>query len=178
MLFVDVRGSTALAETRTPVEFKRLIDRFYQTVTGVMVESNALIEKLIGDEVTGLYAPGIAGPDHAGAAIAAARRILRATGHEDPAGPWVPVGAGIHTGVAYVGAVGGGDGQMVDISALGDDVNVAARLASQAGPGEIVVSQAAVESAKLDTTGLEMRRLQLKGRAEAVEVWVIQAAPA
>jgi adenylate cyclase len=171
MLFVDVRGSTGLAESRSPAEFRGLIDRFYRAATGVMIDSGALIEKLIGDEVTALYVPGLAGPDHPRRAVESAQKILRATGHADPGGPWAPVGAGVHTGTAYVGAVGSQDG-LLDIVALGDDVNVAARLAAQAGPGEVVVSQAAAQAASLDTAGLEMRHLQLKGRAEPVDVWV------
>jgi adenylate cyclase len=177
MLFADVRGSTTLAEGMAPVEFSHLIDRFYRAVTDILIESNAWIEKLIGDEVTGLFIPGFAGPQHARLAVEAAQAILQATGHGRPEGPWIPVGVGVHTGTAYVGAVGK-EGGMTDITALGDAVNTAARLASNAGPGEILVSEQAWNAASLGSgaEGAEARQLQLKGRSEPVEVRVLRAA--
>jgi adenylate cyclase len=173
MLFADVRGSTALAERIGTVEFRQMINRFYRATTDVLITSNALIDKLIGDEVVGLYVPGFAGPDHARVAVEAAQELLRATGHADPAGPWIPVGAGVHTGTAYVGSVGSVE-QVSDITALGDSVNTAARLASQAAPGEILVSEAAITAAGLEVDGLEERQLELKGKSEPVDVRVIR----
>jgi adenylate cyclase len=171
LLFVDVRGSTTIAENKSPLEFSRLIERFYKATSRVLYQKNALIEKLIGDEVTGFFVPGIAGPEHARAAIEAGEEILRVTGHGDPHGPWVPVGVGVHTGLAYVGAVGGTD-SAPDISVLGDTVNTAARIASQAGVGELLVSAACGQAAHIQTAGLETRHLSLKGRSEPIDVWV------
>ena len=176
MLFADVRGSTTLAEQMSTTDFSRLISRFYQVATDVMVNSNALVDKLIGDEVTGLYVPGFAGKNHARVAIEAAKLLLTVTGHSDPEGPWVPVGAGVQTGEAFVGAVGSKQG-LTDITALGDAPNTAARLASTAAPGEIVVSEDAAVAAELDTTHLESRSLELKGKAEPVSVNVIPISP-
>jgi adenylate cyclase len=173
LLFADIRGSTTIAEKMSTTEFSRLIDRFYRVATDVMIRSDALIDKLIGDEVTGLYVPGYAGPEHARRAIEAAQEILHATGHGDPAGPWIPVGAGVHTGIAYVGAVGSPQG-VVDITALGDAPNTAARLASQADIGELLVSEAAMSAAGLDGEPYEQRSLALKGRAEPVAVRVLR----
>jgi adenylate cyclase len=171
LIFADVRGSTTIAENQSPIEFSRLIDRFYQATSRVLYQKNALLEKLIGDEVTGFFVPGIAGPDHARLAIEAGEEILRVTGHADPRGPWVPVGVGVHTGLAFVGAVGGPD-SAPDISVLGDTVNAAARIASQAGAGELLFSSAAATAARLNRDGLETRHLSLKGRTEPMDVWV------
>ena len=175
LLFADVRGSTTIAEKLSPAEFSRLIDRFYTAASQVLFWKYGLLEKLIGDEVAGFFVPGIAGPQHARVAIEAGQEILRATGHTDPAGPWVPVGVGVHTGVAYVGAVGAGGG-VPDITVLGDAVNTAARIASQAGAGELLFSEAARDAAGLPNAGLETRHLSLKGRSEPIDVWVKQAA--
>jgi adenylate cyclase len=166
-----------LAEGKSPLEFSRLIDRFYQTTTDILVESNAWIEKLIGDEVTGLFIPGFAGPQHARLAVEAAQAILLATGHGGADAPWIPVGVGVHTGMAYVGAVGK-EGGMTEVTALGDAVNTAARLAANAGRGEILVSERTWNAAGLGSgeNDAEMRRLQLKGRSEPVEVHVLRAA--
>lgn len=176
MLFADVRGSTTLAEGSSSAEFAQLIDRFYQVTTDVLIQSDALIEKLIGDEVTALYVPGYVGPEYTHRAIRAAQELLRATGHEDQAGPWVPVGAGIHQGTAFVGAVGSKEG-MIEITALGDAVNITARLASQAGTGEILVSEEACLAAGVDCENYERRRLTLKGRSEPVDVRVMRIEP-
>lgn len=176
MLFADVRGSTTLAENRSPVEFSSFINRFYTAATDVLLASDAIIDRLIGDEVVGIFVPGIAGSRHASRAVEAARDILRVTGHEDGSGPWIPVGAGVHTGASYVGTVGSKEGAL-DLTALGDVPNVAARLASQAAVGEVIVSEAVCAAAKLDTTQFETRPLALKGRAEPVEAGVLRVSP-
>lgn len=173
MLFADVRGSTALAESMSALEFSRLINRFYSVATDVLVDNDAMVDRLIGDEVVGLFIPGLAGQDHPSKAILAAQNLLRRTGHNDRDGPWLPVGVGVHTGLAYVGIVGGGDNSPQDFTALGDNVNITARLASQAGPGEILISEAAYEAADLELGNLESRQLAVKGKNEPIEVRVM-----
>lgn len=172
LLFADVRGSTGLAERSGAQEFSRLMARFYGTAAEVVDRWDGLVDKFVGDEVVALFVPAFAGDDHAAKAVAAARDLLRAT-HTDGAEPWIPVGAGVHTGVAYVGRVGEGDA--CDFTALGDPVNITARLASSAGAGEILVSTATAEAAGLDTTDLEGRTLELRGRDESVSAWVTGA---
>jgi adenylate cyclase len=97
---------------------------------------------------------------------------MHETGHHNPDGPWIPVGIGIHSGLAYVGAVIS-DQKSTDIAVLGDTPNIGARLAAQAGPGEIHISQAAATAAGLDSSGIEIRRQSLKGRIEPIDVWVL-----
>jgi adenylate cyclase len=65
-----------------------------------------------------------------------------------------------------------GEGDAIDFTAVGDTVNTAARLMSAAGAGEIVISAATASAAELDTTGLEQRTLDVKGRQQPVEAWV------
>lgn len=176
LLFADIRGSTTLAEGISASEYARLLNRFYAVATNVMVATDALIDKFVGDEVIGLYVPGFAGREHARLALQAARDLLHATGHGDSSGPWIPVGAGVHTGRAFVGKVGS-EG-VTDITALGDAVNIAARLASQAKAGEILVSESTYHAAGLTSGDLERRNLYLKGRSEPVDVRVLKVAPA
>ena len=167
-LFADVRGSTTLAEHTGAEEFSQLMARFYGTAAHAIDQRNGIVDKFVGDQVVALFIPGFAGADHAADAIAAARELLTNTGHDDGE-PWIPVGAGVHTGVAYVGSVGEGDA--LDFTALGDSVNTAARLASSAEVGEILVSGTAMAASQLSTAGLETRTLKLRGRAETVEAW-------
>ena len=173
LLFADVRGSTTLAEDIGVSAFHHLINRFYTASTQVLVQSHALIEKMIGDEVAGMYVPGIAGPDHAQIAVDAARALLEATGHSDPGGPWIRVGVGVHSGTGYVGAVGSNRG-VSDITVLGDVANTTARLASQAGAGEILVSDETSRLAGVNPDQHETRELQLKGRSQPLTVSVIR----
>jgi adenylate cyclase len=174
MLFADVRGSTTLAEQMSALEFSQLMNRFYTVATDVLVKTDAMVDRLIGDEVIGLYIPGMAGPEHPRRAIQAAQSLLQLTGHRDRKGPWLPVGVGVHTGLAFVGVVGGTEGNPTDFTALGDNVNITARLASQAGPGEILISDAAYAAAGLDLGDLERRQLELRGKSETTGVRVLR----
>jgi adenylate cyclase len=172
VLFADVRGSTTMAERMSPTDFSRLIDRFYKAATREIFASSGMVEKIIGDEVTGFFVPGFAGEDHALVAVETARAILKATGHRDLSGPWIPVGIGVHTGVAFVGAVSTENGA-ADITILGDAVNTAARLTSQAKAGEVIASDETIRSAGLSTAGMEARHLQLRGKRAAIDAWAL-----
>jgi adenylate cyclase len=174
MLFADVRGSTTLAEQMSPLEFSRLMNRFYVVATDVLVDTDAMVDRLIGDEVIGLYIPGLAGHEHARRAIEAAQGLLKGTGHNQRNGPWLPIGVGVHTGLAFVGVVGGVGDNPTDFTALGDNVNITARLAAQAGPGEILVSDAAYSAANLNLEDLDHRLMELKGKSEPVGVHVLR----
>jgi adenylate cyclase len=172
LLFADVRGSTTLAETMNPTQYSQLINRFYKAATKVMVNSDALIDKIIGDQVAGMYVPGFAGQEHARRAIDAAQNILHLTGHQDKDGPWIELGVGVHTGTAFVGSLGSEQGT-TDITVLGDAANIAARLSTEAGVGEVLISEPAFSAAEIQLGDLEKRTLNLKGRSEPMVVWVL-----
>jgi adenylate cyclase len=176
LLFADVRESTPLAEKVGTTKFKELIKRFYKATSNILVENNAMVNRLMGDQVSALFVPRFAGKDHAKVAIHAARELLYATGHEDPDGPWLPVGVGLHTGPAYVGVVGSKDG-VNEIAVLGSAVNLAARLSSQALTGEVLISDTTVKSAGLDTSGMISKVLNLKGISNPVEVTILSSDP-
>jgi adenylate cyclase len=167
MLFIDIRGSTALSEKMTPTEFSQVISRFFMAATKVIIEEDGLVEKLAGDEVAAFWGAGFAGPDYVGRTIQVAQKLLRVMEREK-----IPVGIGVHAGVAYFGAIGTAEG-LTDISAKGEEVNMAARFASKAAPGEIIVSEQALQKAGMDGSTLESRRLELKGISEPVTVRVM-----
>lgn len=173
LLFADVRGSTGLAEQMAPREFNRLMGRFYDTGVKVLVEHDAFVDKFVGDEIIGIFVPSMAGATHARRGVDAAIDLLRAVGHGAAGGPWLPVGIGVSTGMAYVGSIG--DESDTEMTAMGDMVNVTARLASVAGAGEVLVTAAAAQAAGLAET-LERRSLQLKGRIEPADVVVLRGA--
>jgi adenylate cyclase len=167
LLFADIRGSTTIAEGLPSGEFRAILDRFYTVSTQVVFDHDGGVDKFVGDEVVAFFFPMIAGERHAARGVDAARALLLATGHADPGGPWVPVGAGVHTGMAWMGAVG--EGSQTQLTAVGDAVNTTARLASVAGAGEILVTVDAARAAGLEPD-LPRRSLELKGKQEVTEV--------
>jgi adenylate cyclase len=125
------------------------------------------VDKFVGDEIVAFFFPLMSGPNHAKAAVNTALDMLRATGHDDPEGPWVPVGVGVSSGMAWVGAVG--DEKRTDLTALGDNVNIAARLGALARAGEALITVEAAEAAGLDAS-LQRRSLDLKGKSMPTDV--------
>jgi len=168
MLFADVRGSTALSERMSPMDFSQLINRFFIEATRIIVNEDGLVEKLAGDAVAAFWGAGFAGPDYVRRTVNVARKMSSVMKQSD-----IPVGIGIHAGVAFFGAMGAANG-LINISAIGDEVNLAARLASKAAAGEIIVSEKALNEAGMDGSGLESRSLELKGISEPVRVRVMR----
>lgn len=175
MLFVDVRGSTSLAEKMSASNYSRLMNRFYKAATDVLIRTDAFIDQFVGDEAIGLYFPLFTGPNHARAAVLGAQELLRAMGYGGRQGPWIPVGVGVHTGIVFFGTISGSEGSVTDLAALGDNVNTTARIASKAGSGEALISEAAYSAAGVDLGALEQRQLELKGKSESISVRVYQA---
>lgn len=172
LLFADIRGSTTIGERLSPTAFSGLLHAFYRLAAKAITENEGVVDKFVGDEAIGLFIPGFAGRDHAARAIAAGRDLLAAVGRADasPSGP-IPVGAGVHTGIAYVGSVGA-SGEISDFTALGDVVNSTARLASLAGAGELLISTDAGAAAAIVTEGLERRTVEVRGREMSMDVVV------
>ncbi len=169
MLFADVRGSTAFSEQMSPIEFQKLINRFFVGSTRIIGEEYGLVEKLAGDAVAAFWGAGFAGKDYVTRTIRAAQHVSQLMQQQN-----IPVGIGVHVGVAYFGAMGSPNG-LVDISAIGEEVNTAARLASKAAAGEIILSEAALEQAHMDVSKLETRKLELKGISEPISVRVMRS---
>jgi adenylate cyclase len=174
MLFADIRGSTSMAERMSPGEFNALLNRYFAAATEAIFNHDGFVDKFVGDELVALFFTLLAGENYVARAVAAGEEILRATGHADPDGPWVPVGVGVHSGPVWFGVVG--EGTHTEMTAVGDPVNVAARVASAAGPGELLVTAEAAAASDLDP-GLERRSLELKGKALATEVVSVRVVP-
>jgi adenylate cyclase len=172
LLFADVRGSTALAEQVSPTELHRSINAFYAAVTHVLVETDGFMIDVVGDEVVGVYPPGMSGERHAALAIEAARRLVALEPSETGG---LTFGVGVHTGVVHIGTTMGADEGIADVRAIGDNVNVAARLCSSAAPGEALITEAAWEAAGESPVGLEEREVVLKGRKQTLCVSVLRS---
>jgi adenylate cyclase len=173
LLFSDIRGSTAMGEHMRPADFHKFLDRFYRLASDSIVAHDGIVDKIVGDEVIGLFFGGISGPDHAAVAVAAAIDLgERAAQASRTPALSIPAGTAVHTGVAFVGATGLGT-TVDDFTALGDAVNITARLASAAVAGEVIVSVAAADAAGMATGHLKRRSVGIRGRTEPIEVIVL-----
>jgi adenylate cyclase len=175
LLFTDIRGSTAIGERMRPADFHRFLDRFYRWASDSIVAHDGIVDKVVGDEVVGLFFGGISGPHHAAVAVAAAVDLAeRAAQPSTTPSASIPVGTAVHTGVAFVGATGLGT-TVDDFTALGDAVNITARLASAARAGEVIVSVAAAEAAGMAIDQFERRTVEIRGRTEPIKVIILPA---
>jgi adenylate cyclase len=171
ILFADIRGSSRIAADDGPVKFAQKLNRFYAEVTEILVRHDAIIDKMIGDEVMALFVPGIAGADFRTKAVAAALDLTHRFGLVHPHETGIAVGAAVHCGPAYVGNVG--SDYAVDLTALGETVNLAAHLQAAAGPGELLLTSSARDASKGRFPKSVERSVMLKGRTEPLSVFAI-----
>jgi adenylate cyclase len=169
ILFADVRGSTALGRRGAATDFASLLNRFYITATRTLLRHDAVIDKLIGDEVMAFFVRGISGPDYRSRAVEAGIDLLHAVGYGSDDGPWLELGVAVNAGVAFVGNVGE---SVVDFTALGDPVNVSARMQRHAAGGELLVASGVADDLM---TGAPRRQLDLRGCGQPVDAFVLTA---
>jgi adenylate cyclase len=172
VLFADVRRSTALGEQLAPAAFAALLNRFYHAATETLIRYDAIIDKLIGDEVMALFIPGFCGPQYRRRAAEACVALLKAMGYGQSAEPWLPLGAAVNSGIAYVGNVGG-EGT-VDFTAPGDVVNTASRMQSAAMVGEVVLSESVYAEVADEFPDVQSRTMNLRGKEALVSVRVLK----
>ena len=164
VVFADVRSSTALGAHSTPTEFAGRLNQFYSIATNVLVRHDAIIDKLIGDEVMALFLQGLAGPDYRRKAATAALDLAAQITD-------LPIGVAVNAGIAFVGNVG--SGTVLDFTALGDAVNVGARLQSHASPGQVVLAGDLYRLVEDEHPGAEWDTITVRGRDVPVEVAVL-----
>lgn len=142
VLFADLRGFTARFDGADPQEASLLLRRFYRCAEDVLFP-DAVIDKLMGDEVMAIYLPELKPKmDHADVPalmLEHARDLLRSVGYGSADGPFAEMGIGLDVGEAFVGNIG--QRTLFDFTAVGDVVNTASRLQEQAAGGEIVLSE-------------------------------------
>jgi adenylate cyclase len=172
LLFADIRGFTAWSEKHTPDAVAAELSRFYAVASRVLSRDDAFVE-FVGDQVMAVYLPSFPSlrermPE---VMVAAARRLIAEL--KDPKYEIaLPIGVGLHMGVASVGNVG--KGQIKDFTAVGDVVNTAARLQCCAKANQIILSKAIHERAAMSCAGAELASFSVKGKAELLEAYVLQ----
>ncbi|HET7540352.1 MAG TPA: adenylate/guanylate cyclase domain-containing protein [Polyangiaceae bacterium] len=189
MVFTDVRGSTALAESLGLEEYVRRINAFYRRTTSVFVETDGFMMDVVGDEVFALYPSGFSGVSEADSGVSeadlptvrtatAAKKALGAVQRlvdlsKNSAENELTFGVAVHTAPVYIGTIRGAEEGISDVRVWGIEVNKAARMCAQSGPGEALLSAELCEAAGFDAAELPTRVLELKGISQPVRarVW-------
>lgn len=180
VLFADLRGFTSHSEVLTPAEVGAELRRFYGHAEKTFFPE-ALIDKLIGDEVMALYIPVLLSDAHlhdvqptdelnhttAAVMVGHARELLERIGYGSKQGPEFEVGIGLDFGEAFVGNIGG-NAAVHDFTAVGDVVNTAARLQGHAKGGEVILSDRVAQL--LDEPVGAPERITVKGKRAKVEI--------
>jgi len=170
LLFADVRGFTTMAEKMKPREAVEVLNEFFARMTNVIFEHEGTLDKYLGDGLMALFGAPFALQNDAEAAVRAAVNMQKSLDELNKISGKQPlsIGIGVHTGEAVVGFLG--TERRMDYTAIGDTVNVAARLTSQAGPGQIVISTATYAHICREISCCPLSPMKLKGRDEPIEV--------
>jgi adenylate cyclase len=178
VLFCDIRSFTALADHRLPYDVVFLLNRYFSIVGKAVEQSGGRLDKFIGDGAMALFGLETSTADACRQALSASAAILgelerlsRELAGEIPAP--LKVAIGIHAGPAIVGAMGYGG--VMNVTAIGDTVNVASRLETAAKEfnAAIVVSDSVVELSGLDLSQYEIREIAIRGSRRPVHVRVV-----
>jgi len=172
VLFADVVAFTPLSDRLPPEQVVSLLNELFTLLTGAVFRHEGTVDKFIGDCVMAIWGAPTAQPDHAARALAAARDMMRFlesanAAWKESVGVEIQLAIGVHTGEAVVGNVG--SETRMEYTAIGDVVNVAARLETIARPQQILVTRATAEAA-----GRELPRVgerEVPGRAQKVELF-------
>jgi adenylate cyclase len=178
VLFCDIRGFTPVAERLNPEEVVLLLNEFYNLMIETTFKNDGTLDKFLGDGVMCIFGAPIARPDHAMQAVrtamdmqagiaALSERFVR-----EGRAP-IAVGIGVSAGEVVAGTVGSED--RMEYTAIGDSVNLAARLESIAKPGQVLISQRTLDMIDDRIEVKAMGAIRVKGKEEEVEVYEVTA---
>jgi adenylate cyclase len=177
ILFADVRGYTNLTETSEADQVTCMLGEFYEHCSSAIWERDGIVNKLIGDAVFAIFNFPIRRPDHVEQAVLSGidlqRRCqsltsMRRGGHALPVG----VGIGVHTGNVAIGEIGQ---RLKDFTAIGDVVNLAARLQGESRPGDVLVTEPVYAAVKRRFPSAERETYSLKGISQSVVAYRVRA---
>ncbi len=175
VLFADIRGFTTISENLSPPEVVEILNQYLDSMEEEVFRQGGTLDKYTGDGMMVLFGAPLEQPDHAGRAVRAALGMQRAAAEVSRQRgdvKWKMVyGIGITTGPAVVGHIG--SKRRLDYTAIGDTVNLAARLEGQAPPGTILINQATYEAVKDIAVVEELEPVMVKGKAKPVVVYKV-----
>lgn len=186
VMFADIRGFTTMSENMEPGRVVEILNEYFTRVTDVIFDNGGTLDKYIGDAVMAVFGAPIPKGNDAAAAVNSAmqiQRLLIELNRDAAAREWpeLRVGIGINTGNAIAGNIG--SPRRLDYTVVGDAVNTAQRLMTNAAGGQILISESTARKLGKSGKTIDLERLpelKVKGRSEAVPVfrvnWVEQSA--
>lgn len=177
VLFADVRGFTRISEHAPPERVVQILNLYFSAMTDIIFAHGGTLDKYIGDGLMALFGAPTATPQDASNAVAAAvamQRGVEALNRELLAAglPEISTGIGLHTGEATVGYIG--SERRSEYTAIGDTVNLAARLESRAEGGQILSSHAVIEAAADNHFTLrQLPAISVKNRVQPVSIYEV-----
>ncbi len=177
VLFADIRGFTAFSEEQNPERVVGLLNRYFSAMSEIIFENGGTLDKYIGDGLMALFGAPSASANDADnavkAAIAMQKRVVTLNKELKSEGyPEIATGIGLHTGIATIGYIG--SERRSEYTAIGDTVNLASRLESNAKGGQILISEA---TGKACTETFQIRKcepLNVKNRLEPVSLFEVK----
>lgn len=178
VLFVDIRGFTSMSEILEPSQVVEILNQYLTLTTNCIMNNHGTLDKFVGDCTMALWNTPLPQENYCLLACQAAMEMVNSAKslsdkllHEY--GHTVSFGIGIHTGPAVVGNIGAP--MRMDYTAIGDTVNIAARLESNAPGGKIYISRAVADALEGQIKATSIDRITLKGKKEPFEVLTLDA---
>ncbi len=177
VLFVDIRGFTTMSEKLEPEQVVGILNEYLDLCAEAIFKYDGTLDKYIGDAAMGLFGAPLEIEDHAYSAVQTALHMQ--SGAEklsknlmEKYGRTVSFGVGINTGDAIVGNIGAS--HRLDYTAIGDAVNTAARLESNAKPGQILISESTYRLVENRVAAAPLGALSVKGKQQSVNVYEVK----
>ena len=174
VLFCDIRGFTSMTSEMAPGEVIALLNEHMSAMTPLIYEHCGVVDKFVGDMIMALFGAPSAYGDDVERAVQCALRMVECRDRLNAAGQWkFQVGIGIATGTVVAGCMG--SEERLDYTVLGERVNLASRLCSVAGEGEVLIDDATAAKLSGHATLVPVSDLALKGFSQAVQAFRVEA---
>jgi adenylate cyclase len=175
IFFSDIRGFTSMSENMTPEDVATLLGEYFNEMVEIVFRHGGTLDKFIGDAIMALWGAPLASEDDADKAMQAAidmqRALIPLNEHWKATGkPEIAIGIGINFGEVFAGNIG--SEQRMEYTVLGDAVNTASRLCSNAGRGEIMISEPLFKRLKKPPPVEAREPIKVKGKAQAVPIYL------
>jgi len=176
VLFSDIRGFTSMSEQLNPEIVVQILNEYFGDMTPIVFDHQGLLDKFMGDGMMALFGVPYPIDDAAANAVSAAIMMQRGmamlnTDLKTLGLSEIAIGIGINTGTVTVGYIG--SRERTDYTAIGDAVNLAARLEKQAEPGQIIISRSTLDAVGGRFPVRQCDRIKVKGKQESVEIYEV-----
>jgi adenylate cyclase len=177
VLFIDIRGFTTMSERIPPKDLVSMLNEYFEIMVEIVFKYEGTLDKFIGDEIMAVWGAPLAQSDHTERAVQAAldmqRELTRFNRFRMANGqPAIEAGCGINCGEMVAGYMG--SSHTLSYTVIGDAVNTAARLCSEARPGQIVVSDTVTAALENDYDIEALPPTRLKGKSNPVDLFLVK----